>query len=904
MRYRIDKDPFDKVQPEKEFIKELTIPLHSKKPNNWWCRSPREDEVVFKNVKLNFMFPDNYGLLETIYTDFRHFLKVAEVGDGNYEIITQFKQTQCFEAFGIDITETKCVISAADTEGIRRALIFVEDELYRRGGFLPIGEISRTPLVKSRISRSFFSPHYCPGCEGELIDDNDYYPDEYLNRLMHEGINGLWIQERFCNLLESDIVSEYGATSQQRIKKLNNIIYKCKNYGIKVYILGVEPTSSLVNSSINNHPDMLGQKFLGFMAVCPSTSKGREYIKETIIKLFTLCPDLAGFIDITIGESVASCGADELEEVNCPHCSKEGLKKWQIVLRCEEIMREALDEVKPEAELISWTYDMRSWSPENIKGYLENRRKDVIQMQNFEDLGRPVQLGKERLAYDYWLSYAGPGDLFKQCTEAAVRRHTKLYAKLQVSNSHELASVPYIPVPGILYDKYKYMSENDIDGVVYCWFFGNYPSIMSKAALELSFLPFPENKDEFLLDLAQVYWGSDAKDVVSAWNIFEEGYKNYPVNVAFEWFGPVTDGVVWPLHLNPIDMPLSMSWKTTNMVGGDRIGECLLEGHSLQEAAILCRTMSKKWNDGVAIMDSLSSECKNKSEQKSVAKAISYLFESGANILEFYRLRDELGKLSRGGIDLVNKMEEIVYHEIQVSSELAEICKVDNRLGYHTEADGFEFHYDKLMWRISELKKLLESEFVEIKQRISENKIPLEFYFGLNEESRRYITSNQKEENFVFEDGTVDEKTKISVSDLDDRYVLRISTSKDFENIKIMPEFKLFHPYPTVFLNKDGNIKLSWPQLHSLDSVKTKKEISKWQVERKIISDTYQYNITLNKALFGLEENLPFRMAITKLAEKDSVWEKGDRFYNRLILGHYSPDSYVFIIPKTGDGED
>ena len=52
MRYRIDKDPFDKVQPEKEFIKELTIPLHSKKPNNWWCRSPREDEVVFKNVKL------------------------------------------------------------------------------------------------------------------------------------------------------------------------------------------------------------------------------------------------------------------------------------------------------------------------------------------------------------------------------------------------------------------------------------------------------------------------------------------------------------------------------------------------------------------------------------------------------------------------------------------------------------------------------------------------------------------------------------------------------------------------------------------------------------------------------------------------------------------------------------
>ena len=43
-----------------------------------------------------------------------------------------------------------------------------------------------------------------------MSDDIDYYPEEYLNRLMHDGANGIWIYTRFSDLLPSSIIKEYG----------------------------------------------------------------------------------------------------------------------------------------------------------------------------------------------------------------------------------------------------------------------------------------------------------------------------------------------------------------------------------------------------------------------------------------------------------------------------------------------------------------------------------------------------------------------------------------------------------------------------------------------------------------------------------------------------------------------
>ena len=163
---------------------------------------------------------------------------------------------------------------------------------------------------------------------------------------------------------------------------------------------------------------------------------------------------------------------------------------------------------------------------------------------------------------------------------------------MQVCCSHELATVPYIPVPGILFDKYN----TNVSGVMQCWYFGNYPSLMSKAAGELSFTDNFSDKESFLEHLAGIYFGnSNTQSAVKAWKLFEEGYKNYPTNILFSYYGPAHDGVVWELQLKPKNYSLSRSWLYKDAANGDRIGECLFDCHTADETITLLGLIESYW---------------------------------------------------------------------------------------------------------------------------------------------------------------------------------------------------------------------------------------------------------------------------------------------------------------------
>ena len=54
----------------------------------------------------------------------------------------------------------------------------------------------------------------------ELMDDLDYYPEEYLNRLAQEGINGLWLTAEFKDLCRTSFTPDSGADSEKRLAKL------------------------------------------------------------------------------------------------------------------------------------------------------------------------------------------------------------------------------------------------------------------------------------------------------------------------------------------------------------------------------------------------------------------------------------------------------------------------------------------------------------------------------------------------------------------------------------------------------------------------------------------------------------------------------------------------------------
>ena len=405
-------------------------------------------------VKIQNDFPDENKLLETAYRDLDIFFDTAKINrNGKYKIITEKIDTEGFESYRLDIKPDCCRIQAGDSEGIRRGIYYLEDLLLSAdGAFLPLGAVKRKPWLKSRISRCFFGPIKRPPLNrDELLDDVDYYPEEYLNRLAHEGINGLWLTIVFSDLCRTSI-SKLPPDAEKRLAKLRRTVEKCLRYGIKTYIFCIEPRAMDEDDPILlNKPELKGPKaWNDKFCFCPFSDTAQKYLYESVNWIFEQVPGLGGIINISYGERPTTCASIKFGK-DCPVCSQK--TPGEILAASLRPMEKGMHDAAPDAELISWLY-----VPENYTGggdkiaelsdIAEKIPENVIMQYNFESGGSKEQLGKERHAGDYWLSYVGPSEKYKRISGKALKSDREISAKIQVSCSHEVATAPVIPVPG------------------------------------------------------------------------------------------------------------------------------------------------------------------------------------------------------------------------------------------------------------------------------------------------------------------------------------------------------------------------------------------------------------------------------------------------------------------------
>lgn len=876
-------DPFFSKQPPLRFIEELKTPVHHTRKSFFGSGTRKKDEVDVQGLYIQPDFPDKEGLLETVYTDFAEFTALYSLGGTRYKIRTAFQKTDVFESYTIETNEKETVIRAGDTEGIRRGILHLEDALIAaEGPFLRKGILTRTPRIKTRITRGFFSPtNRPPRCIDELFDDVDYYPDAYLCRLMHDGINGLWIYTRFSTLLPSSFITEYGQESAKRLEKLRQIVKKCARYGIGVYIFAIEPFFFRDAPELKEkYKDALGAEIPGgHRANCLETEFMQGYCEEAGKLLTELVPGLRGWISITVGEGLTHC-ASNLITKPCPRCGS--LPRSRVLANAIDVLRRGFRKHKPETDFISWTYAHRTWDIEEIRDYVQNAPEDCILMQNFEDTVREEQLGKERLGIDYWLSAIGPSERFRVTAEEGRKTGKRIFAKMQVCCSHEVASVPYVPVPGILYKKYKAAIDLGVEGVVQCWYFGNYPSVMSKAAGLLSFMEPDETEEDFLGHLASVYWGRRRKDEISrAWQSFEEGYRQYPLNVLTGYYGPMHDGVIWELALLPKNFSLPRTWMLQDSPDGDRLSDCLGFGHSPEEAEILSAEMSRFWQEGVSSLEKVVPE---NDEMLSVARALSLLFASGNAIFRFYCLRDRLGRQEGDAHTILVEMRTLVKAEAARSREMCLLCEKDGRLGYHSEAEGYKFFPEKLRSRISKLSALLEMEFPEVEARIEKGLAPLAYYLGEEDDVKKYVLG--KDGNAPWE--PIGENSAFRAYCNRDTLTIDLRGS---QNYRIVGEFSLFSPSPSAFVESDGTVRICAEMHQSLSDERQKKEIAKWNCVP--MGDTVR--ITLNRAAIGWEKDTPFKM---KMEDGDgNLWQTDPFPVRTLGKAIFSPGDFGWFMP-------
>lgn len=612
------------------------------------------------------------------------------------------------EEYKLENTAEKSIITAGGEAGFRYGIYFLEDHAGVNGVW------RRKPYVKHRISRCFFGPTYRPPFMiDELSNDIDYYPDGYLDKLAHENINGLWLTMYFRDL-PSSIFPGRGENAAKRFAKLNKTIEKCARYGIKPYIFFSEPKLfghthySVPPEEAKDHPELISSPYntVNFSHFCTSTEAGKTYLYESVKQLFDAAPGLGGIINIMYGEDNGSCVSAQVGNYAnaqpCPLCSQRSVP--EIYREYVDIMKSAMPE---DAEFIGWFYapGQQDGSPQSdaLVEAVSQYPSDATVMFNIESGVRINQLGKMRRVQDYSLACIHTSELFQKVAKQCDR----VGAKIQVGCSHEDASVPFVPVPSNLYEKYKYMHSAGISTVMQCWYFGNYPGLMNKAAGYLSFEPFPESEEAFLQELLHPAFGKDAPKAAEAFSLFAQGYREFPGNLAFEWFGPMHHSIAWPWHLFPVDKPISPSWilKQFPEVSGDRIGECLVFNHTLAEGLALMQEMRSKWQKGFDILKDLPTDNPG---DVIVAEALLLQIKSTCNLLSFYSLREDMLYLKKNNLEA---MKPLVVEEIENTTRMLALCRMDSRLGYHSEAEGYLFFPEKLEERINLLRILLEEDF-------------------------------------------------------------------------------------------------------------------------------------------------------------------------------------------------
>lgn len=751
-------------QPGEEnwhFIKDLQAPLWTMHP--WKRKDVGNGHVNLSGgVKIAASFIDPANRLSTAYTDLREFFKAGNipVDNGSYTIETALLAGLAEETFQVEVGDKGCRLLAGDIEGIRRAIFYIEDMMLSlQGPFLPLGKIERKPFMRRRISRCFFGPiKRFPKMRDELMDSINYYPDNYLNRLAHEGVNGLWLTVEFQDLCSTRFTPDAGLNAKQRLNKLRQTVAQCLRYGIRTYIFCIEPKAWEPNDPVlRRYPVLGGAATYNKVCFCPSSDTAQQYLSESVSSIFKAVPDLGGLINISHGERTTTCltsvsstvNIDETHPIKCPRCSK--IAPWKILYESLSAMEKGMHAVSPKAELISWLYmpqpqNFYTDDPHVLAGWVydipAHTPEGVVLQFNFSSGVEQTRFGKLLVGGDYWLSDASPSERFERIANVACNNQTMISAKIQTSNSHELATVPYLPVPSLIFKTFAAMRRMGVSFTMLSWYFGNYPGVMNKAAGMLSFETFPKDENSFLQELASHYWHKkDVPDIIDAWKKFSNGYENFPLTNMFQYYGPMHDGPVWPLLLKPVDAGLSPTWQIGSSTtrkpwppSGDRIGECLGGVLTLKETVELCRRMSLDWDSGIAIFKKLAPGYINEKDRMldiGVAKAVGIQFRSGYNILRFYMLREEMfRKDGKDRLTILKQLESIINKELELDQELIKLCTSDSRLGFHSEAEGYKYYPEKILWRMKQLQYTLSHDLPAIKKMINNNHLLFPEYTG------------------------------------------------------------------------------------------------------------------------------------------------------------------------------
>ncbi|MBR7104573.1 MAG: hypothetical protein IKC65_06500 [Lentisphaeria bacterium] len=501
-----------------------------------------------------------------------------------------------------------------------------------------------------------------------LLDpDLDPYPEAMLADYQASGINAIWMQGTLYTLIPWLGTDEYSDGAAQRCEALRKLTEKAAKYGIRLFLYMNEPRNMPKKffekrPEWQGEPDETGENF----AICTETPGVLEALRDGLSELFRQVPLLGGVLTITMSENLTHCHSRKPGACDCPRCKDKPV--WQFPVSVLRAIEEGIHRVKPEADIIAWTW---AWDPEWVEDAVKALPKSVKVMCVSESRVPTEACGVKGFVRDYSISKVGPGELAKKTWQLARRYGLETMAKTQLNCTWEGSFTPYLPVPSLVEQHLNGLRQEKVEHLMAAWTLGGFPG---------GNLPLVDATKE---ELAEKRFGKDAQAALEAQQYFADGFKEFPFHeTPFIYTGPQNFGPAALFY------PEKTNYEAT-MVGFPYDDMYTWSGNGYFTPEILIHQfelMTSRWRKGLDILDNLDGNA-DVEDLTTIAHACYCHFNSTLNHLKFVYYRD------RGERE---KLPEIIRSERQMALELFELQRKDDRIGFESSNHYFYFRNELL----------------------------------------------------------------------------------------------------------------------------------------------------------------------------------------------------------------
>lgn len=557
----------------------------------------------------------------------------------------------------------------------------------------------------------------------EVLQAPDVHTDAFFERIKSHGFDGVWMRGRLHDLMHTTVLPQLNdARRDERIDALRTVIARGQKHGVGVYLFFNEPLAVDTDHEVfKAHPDIAGRRFpdpirdRNITALCTSTQKVMDYMREAVGSVFDALADLAGIILITASELPTHCWSrsrrrllndgepDDVIETNlgCPRCVDR--EPCDMVGELVKVWTDAAAARTPSPKVIAWNWSWSMWYEDPQREVIEQLPQRAELMADFERGDTRAWRDRTIDVDEYSLGFVGPSARFLKSAQVAADRNLPINAKLQLGATHEIASVPNIPVVGNLHAKGVGLHREGVAGAMGCWNFGCFLTL-NTAAVGL-FASDPDryaDRDVFFADLASRHLGvDDAAPLAAAWDAFARAMTLYPFSTTMLYWSPINYAPGYPFKLTYEGRKLGPSWRYHEHWGDD-FSSCL-GPFTHDEVTEAFGDMAAIWRSAAgdyAAALARGSQREHCDQESHTAQMIGLQLQSTANIFKWNRWRGE----GREAVDA--EARAIVDSEIETLEAALPLVDADERLGFHQEAQHRWYHGDNLREKLEALRTL------------------------------------------------------------------------------------------------------------------------------------------------------------------------------------------------------